>query len=103
MISLNFILHLTSLVACSALVLLGMFNAINGMSKDTCHPVRFAWVFITTAAMGGLLGELYGHQPASIVQISMEIGVALYLFMDRRTRRERRQRRRRIKRDNVHI
>ncbi len=73
-----------SVIACSAIAFMGVFMAINRMGRSTCHIARAAWVFITTAAFGVLVGPLYGRMPSDLAETVMYVGVAFFLVFDRR-------------------
>lgn len=74
----------TTIGACASIVLMGMFMAINNMSRCTRHAVRLAWITITFGAFGTLVGQLVGHALPHISECAGWLGTALLVAFDRR-------------------
>jgi hypothetical protein len=72
------ILGIVNIVAVAVVLLIGVFSAINGMSRSTRHGIRASWILMTLGAGGVLLGNLPW---ASAV---LHAGIALHIIFDQR-------------------
>lgn len=78
------LLQYTTVIACLAIVLMGMFMAINNMSRCTRHAVRFAWILITSGAFGTVTAQIFGHKLPTLAETAGWLGIALFVAFDRR-------------------
>lgn len=81
------VLHAANWLAAILIFILGLFYAINNMSGETIHCMRYAWIAMTTGALAILLGPLFGFGPPSFSQTLLNVGVAVFLVVDRSRRR----------------
>jgi hypothetical protein len=70
-------------VAALVILILGLFYAINRMSGETIHCIRFAWICMTTGALSVLMAPLFGFAHPSFWQTLINVGIAVFLLADR--------------------
>ena len=77
------------LQAAAALYVLGVgLIALNRMSHNTAHTIRFAHITLTAGALAALASTVGA---TSKFECAFAVGVALYLAADRRKHRKARQ------------
>ncbi len=75
-----------NLISSCVIVYRGVFEVSNKMGKNTYFPFRLAWVLMTTGAAAILVGPLFGLYLTGTYSTLIHIGVALFIFSDRRLR-----------------
>lgn len=79
------ILLILNLIAAAVILGKGVFFVINRMDRHTRHSIRFAWLVMTTGALGIVIAPLYGYAHPDMWGTALSVGVALYVVCDRRS------------------
>lgn len=78
----NTLILIISLVISGA-ALLGSIYSLNRMDKCTPHAIRISYIIIGVAALGVMLGPVYGKPPAGWVELLPLLACALFSFSNR--------------------
>ncbi|HYD58980.1 MAG TPA: hypothetical protein VEC35_01400 [Noviherbaspirillum sp.] len=73
-----------NLAAAAVIFGVGLFGAINNMSRCTKHGIRFAWVVMVTGAGAVLLGPVYGSPTPTWSDVVLNVGIAAFVVTNRR-------------------
>lgn len=80
------ILFFVNMVAAGVVFVSGLFFAIKNMSRCTKSSIRFAWIFMTTGALGVLVAPVFGVRAPSLSETVMMVGFAVFILCERRNR-----------------
>jgi len=72
-------------LATAAILICGLYFALNRMTQKTMHGMRLAWVLMTTGALGALVAPLLGTWHPTTWETALTVGFALYLLSERRS------------------
>lgn len=80
------ILIIVNMSAASVVFVCGLFFAIKNMSRCTKTSIRFAWIFMTTGALGVLIAPVFTVRSPTIPETVLMVGVAIFIICERRNR-----------------
>lgn len=81
---LNVFLMWVNIISAILIIYRGVFSVINTMTRHTYFPVRVAWMLMVTGSMAVLIGPLFGFTVTSVQTTISYVGVALFIFSERR-------------------
>jgi hypothetical protein len=76
------ILLALNLLAAAVILVDGMFFTINRMTKHTRHGMRFAWLTMTTGALGILISPLFYKWHPTPWETTLIVGLALCMIFE---------------------
>lgn len=80
------ILFIIQMVSAAVVLIAGLFFAIKQMGRCTKASIRFAWISMTTGALGVLIAPIFGVRSPSFPETVLMVGVAIFIICERRNR-----------------
>lgn len=80
------ILFIVNMCAAAVVFVSGLFFAIKNMNRCTSTGIRFAWIFMTTGALGVLIAPVFGARSPTIPETVLLVGFAIFIHYERRNR-----------------
>lgn len=81
-------LLVASMCAAAVIFIYGLFSVVNKMTVCTSFGVRCSWIFMTTGALGVLIGPFFSMRPLPMPVTVLLVGIATYVIFEPRSRDE---------------